>query len=95
MHCDANAFVSPVTRSGKSNKFGQMQELTNENYSEIKLCSIFRIEYKAIGFSTNKKPQIEPLSLTGRSRTAEPEECVTHAFSCDTYIVMSHPAQTL
>ena len=32
----------------KSNKFGQMQELTNDNYSEIKLCSIFRIEYKAI-----------------------------------------------
>ena len=41
----------------KSNKFGQMQELTNDNYSEIKLCSIFRIEYKAIEFSTNKKKQ--------------------------------------
>ena len=27
----------------KSNKFGQMQELTNDNYSEIKLCSIFHI----------------------------------------------------
>ncbi len=39
----------------KSKKFGQMQELTNDNYSEIKLCSIFRIEYKAIEFSTNKK----------------------------------------
>ena len=34
-----------------------MQELTNDNYSEIKLCSIFRIEYKAIEFSTNKKEQ--------------------------------------
>ena len=45
----------------KSNKFGQMQELTNDNYSEIKLCSIFRIEYKAIEFSTNKKePTIRP-----------------------------------
>ena len=32
-----------------------MQKLTNNNYSEIKLCSIFRIEYKAIEFSTNKK----------------------------------------
>ena len=39
----------------KSNKFGQMQEVTNDNYSEIKLCGIFRIEYKAIEFSTNKK----------------------------------------
>ena len=35
----------------KSNKFGQMQLF------EIKLCSIFRIEYKAIEFSTNKKNQ--------------------------------------
>ena len=39
----------------KSNKFGQMQELTNANYSEMKLCSIFRSEYKAIENSTNKK----------------------------------------
>ena len=38
----------------KSNKFGQMQELTNNNYSEIKLYSIFHIEYKALEFSTNK-----------------------------------------
>ncbi len=38
-----------------SNKFGQMQELPNDNYSEIELCSIFRIEYNAIEFSTNKK----------------------------------------
>ncbi len=41
----------------KSNKFGKMKELTNDNYSEIKLCSIFRIEYRAIAFSTNKKSQ--------------------------------------
>ena len=41
----------------KSNKFGHMQELTNDNYSESKLCSIFRIEYKAIEFSTIKKNQ--------------------------------------
>ncbi len=32
-----------------------MQELTNDNYSDIKLYSIFRIEYKAIEFNTNKK----------------------------------------
>ena len=31
-----------------SNKFGQVQELTNDNYSYIKLYSIFHIEYKAI-----------------------------------------------
>ena len=39
----------------KSNKFGQMQELTNDNYSEIKLYSIFHIEYKVVEFSTNIK----------------------------------------
>ena len=33
--------------------------------------------------------QIEPLSLSGSTRTAEPGECVTHAFSCDTHIVTS------
>ena len=32
-----------------------MQELTNDNYSDIKLYSIFHIEYKAIEFNTNKK----------------------------------------
>ena len=49
----------------KSNKFGQMQELTNDNYSEIKLCSIFRIEYEAIEFSTiiKKKQQLYSRSL--------------------------------
>ena len=35
---------------GNSNKVGQMQELTNDNYSDIKLYSIFHIEYKAIEF---------------------------------------------
>ena len=50
--------------------FGQMQELTNDNYSEIKLCNIFRIEYKAIGFSTNKKePTItSPTPILERQR---------------------------
>ena len=54
----------------KSSKFGQMQELTNDNYSEIKLCSIFRIEYKAIEFSTNKKePTIKfPIPILERHR---------------------------
>ena len=58
LHCDANAFVSPVMRSGKSNKFGQMQELTNDNYSEIKLYGIFHIEYKAIGLLIKKNQQL-------------------------------------
>ena len=39
----------------KSNTFGQMKELTNDYYSEIKLHNIFHIAYKAIEFSTNKK----------------------------------------
>ena len=38
-----------------SNKFGQMQELTNANHSDIKVYSIFHIEYKIIEFITNKK----------------------------------------
>ena len=47
-----------------------MQELTNDNNSEIKLCSIFRIDYKAIEFSTNKKePTIKfPIPLLERQR---------------------------
>ncbi len=54
----------------KSNKFEQMQELTNDNYYEIKLCSIFRIEHKAIEFSTNKKEQtiIFPTPILERQR---------------------------
>ena len=32
-----------------------MQELTNDNYSDIKLYSIFDIEYKVTEFNTNKK----------------------------------------
>ena len=44
-----------------------MQELTNDNNSYIKLCSVFHIEYKAIEFITNKKEatitfQIRPLA---------------------------------
>ena len=45
----------------KSNKFRQMQELTNDYYSKIKLHNIFHIAYKAIEFSTNsnkKEPTI-------------------------------------
>ena len=47
-----------------------MQELTNDNYSEIKLYSIFRIEYKAIEFSANKKePTITfPIPILERQR---------------------------
>ena len=44
----------------KSNKFRQMQKLTNDYYSEIKLHNIFHIAYKAIEFSTNiKEPTID------------------------------------
>ena len=39
----------------KSNKFRQMQALTNDYYSEIKIHNIFHIAYKAIECSTNKK----------------------------------------
>ena len=39
----------------KSNNFRQMQELTNDYYSVIKLHNIIYIAYKAIEFSTNKK----------------------------------------
>ena len=41
----------------KSNHFRQIQELTNDYYSEIKLHNIFHIAYKAIEFCTNKKNQ--------------------------------------
>ena len=56
----------------KSNKFVHMQELTNDNYSEIKLCSIFRIEYKAIEFSTNKNQQLHSRSQYGNDTEAAP-----------------------
>ena len=58
----------------KSNKFGQMQELTNDNYSEIKLCSIFRIEYEAIEFSTiiKKKQQLYSRSQYWNDNEAAP-----------------------
>ena len=39
----------------KSNHFRQMQELTNDYYSVIKLHNIIHIAYKAMEFSTNKK----------------------------------------
>ena len=54
----------------KSNTFGQMQELTNDYYSEIKLHNIFHIVYKAIEFSTNKKePTISfPIPISERQR---------------------------
>ena len=48
---------------GNPNKFGQIQELINDNYSDIKLYSNFHIEYKAIAFIANKKePTITCLS---------------------------------
>ena len=40
---------------GNANKFGQIQELINDNYSDIKLYSNFHIEYKAIAFIANTK----------------------------------------
>ena len=54
----------------KSNTFGQMQELTNDYYSEIKLHNIFHIAYKAIEFSSNKKePTISfPIPILERQR---------------------------
>ena len=39
----------------KSNNFRQMQELTNDYYSVIKLHNIIHIAYKDIEFSNNKK----------------------------------------
>ena len=47
----ANAIWTNQTSLGRS-----IQELTNDNYSEIKLYSIFHIEYKAIEFSTTVEP---------------------------------------
>ena len=40
---------------GRSNKSGQMQKLTNDNYCDVKLYSIFHTEYKDIEFITIKK----------------------------------------
>ena len=48
----------------KSNNFRQMQELTNDYYSVIKLHNIFHIAYKAIEFSTNKKEPIITFRIT-------------------------------
>ena len=54
----------------KSNRFRQIQELTNDYYSEIKIHNIFHIAYKAIEFSTNKKePTITfPIPILERQR---------------------------
>ena len=41
----------------KSITFRQMQELTNDYYSVIKLHYIFHIAYKTIAFSINKNNQ--------------------------------------
>ena len=38
----------------KSNKFRQMQDLTNDNDSDSRLYSIFHIEHKAIAFINSK-----------------------------------------
>ena len=57
----------------KSNKFRQMQESTNDYYSEIKLHNIFHIAYKAIEFSTNKKePTITFPIPINRTTTRQP-----------------------
>ena len=38
LHCDVDIYSFRRSRSlGNSNKFGQMQELTNDNFSDIKL----------------------------------------------------------
>ena len=54
----------------KPNHFMQIQELTNDYYSENKLHNIFHIPYKAIEFSTNKKePTITfPFPILERQR---------------------------
>ena len=43
LHCDVTTFVSPVRWSGQIKKFGQMQELTNDDYTNIKLYSILNV----------------------------------------------------
>ncbi len=55
LHCDVDVFAPPVTRSGQFKQVWGDEILTNDNYSDIKLYSIFHIEYKAIEFITNKK----------------------------------------
>ena len=46
-----------MRRTGQFKQVLEMQELTNDNYSDIKLHSICHtgIEYKTIGFITYKK----------------------------------------
>ena len=63
-----HALIYPF-RIFKLGKF-ELQELTNDNYSEIKLHNIFHIEYKAIEYRTNKKePTISfPIPILERQR---------------------------
>ena len=58
----------------KSNKFCQMQELTNDYYSVIKLHNIFHIAYNAIELSTNKKEPTNRL-MHEFSRERQPLHC--------------------
>ena len=55
LHCDVNVSFRLPRGLGSLNKFGQIQELINDNYSDNKLYSNFHIEYKAIAFIANKK----------------------------------------
>ena len=57
LHCDANAFVSSVKRSGQIKQVWADARINKRQLFEIKLCSIFRIEYKAIELVLIKKNQ--------------------------------------
>ncbi len=65
---DVDVFVSPVKRSGQFKQVWADVIIYKDNYSDIKLYSIFHIEYKAIAFITNKNNQQlqpdPPLNLT-------------------------------
>ena len=57
-NCDANASVSPVTRSGQiKHKFGQMQELTSDNYSEISYVAYSVLNIRPLNLVLIKKNQ--------------------------------------
>ena len=45
---------SPNHRTQRLPNHDDDEELTNDNYSDIKLYSIFHIEYNAIEYNTNK-----------------------------------------
>ena len=68
----------------KSSKFRQMQELTNDYYSEIKIHNIFHIAYKAIEFRTNKKqPTITfPIPILERQRDSPCHGGFVHKANC-------------